>query len=523
MSKPFYITTAIDYTNAPPHIGHAYEKILADAIARYHRARGRETFFLTGVDQHGQKVQQAAEKLGISPAEFASSITESFKALWKRLEISYDAWAETSAPVHHAIVQKILTRLADAGQLYKATHKGFYSVRQEQFLTDKDRSADGEFGPEWGEVIYLEEENWYFRLSEHREWLSRFLENHPSAVFPDFRHTELVNAVGRGSGDLCISRPKSRLAWGIELPFDPDFVTYVWFDALINYISFAGYLSDDPTAAERFERIWPADAHVIGKDILVPAHGIYWLCMLHAMGFEDEDMPSLLVHGWWNLGGAKVSKSLGNVIDPNALVDRFGVDAVRYYLLRDISTGQDADFSIDRLVLLYNTELANGLGNLLNRSLNMAHRYRNGILKPLPERPDPHTAAFLAVFGDHITEWEVAMNKYQVQDAIAAACHVVEIANGYAESMAPWKLAKEPKSGALLDEVLTALFLSVRLAATLLEPVIPSACRRIFSQLRMGPLALGESPCELEEAHQCGEPSPVFPRLDPVEVPQSTS
>lgn len=519
--KPFYITTAIDYTNAPPHIGHAYEKIFADSIARYHRTRNPETFFLTGVDQHGQKVQQAAEKLGIAPAEFAASVTEKFRELWRRLDISNDAWAATSAPEHRSAVQKILSRLHDAGQLYKATHKGFYSVRQEQFLTDKERGPDGEFGPEWGEVVFLEEDNWYFRLSEHREWLSNYLAAREDAVIPAFRQTELANAVGKGAGDLCISRPKSRLAWGIELPFDPAFVTYVWFDALINYISFAGYLSDNPAAAGRFERIWPADAHVIGKDILVPAHGIYWLCMLHAMGFEDDDMPALLVHGWWNLGGAKISKSLGNTIDPNTLVDRFGTDAVRYYFLRDITTGRDADFSIDRLVMLYNTELANGLGNLLNRSLNMARRYRAGAIQPFPESPDPHTSAFLAVFADHLAEWEHAMDGYQVQDAIAAASHVVEIANGFAESMAPWKLAKDPASAGLLDEVLTALVLAARLATTLLEPVIPSACSRIFEQLRLPAIASGENPAELARPHQCGEPSPVFPRIEP--LPEETA
>ncbi|HEY5792540.1 MAG TPA: class I tRNA ligase family protein, partial [Chthoniobacterales bacterium] len=230
--KPYYITTAIDYTNAAPHIGHAYEKVLADVLARYHRQAGREVLFLTGVDQHGQKVQQAAQKAGVEPQAFADEVTKGFLSLWKLLGISYDRWAATTDASHKAVVRKILQSLHDRGALYKAAHRGFYSVRQEQFLTDKERDESGNFGPEWGEVIEIEEENWYFRLSEHREWLAEFLARRPDFVQPNFRQAELANAVAKIGGDLCISRPKKRLAWGIEFPFDPDFVTYVWFDAL---------------------------------------------------------------------------------------------------------------------------------------------------------------------------------------------------------------------------------------------------------------------------------------------------
>ena len=250
------------------------------------------------------------------------------------------------------------------------------------FLTDKERGPDGEFGPEWGEIEFREEENYYFKLSQHKDWLLRYLDNRADAVIPDFRQTELRNAVEKISGDLCISRPKSRLDWGIELPFDKDFVTYVWFDALTNYISFAGYdpsLSTFNSQPSTFRDKWPA-LQIIGKDILVPAHGIYWLIMLHAIGFPDDQMPQLLVHGWWNLGGAKMSKSVGNIVDPFVLADKYGADALRYYLMSDIATGQDADFSEERLVERYNTDLANSLGNLLNRTLNMAQRYRDGRL-----------------------------------------------------------------------------------------------------------------------------------------------
>src|SRR5437870_1464631 len=345
MPKTFFITTAIDYTNSPPHIGHAYEKVLADVIARYHRLKGDSVFFLTGVDQHGQKVQQSAAKAGVPPVEFVKEITQKFIDLWKKLDVKYDDWAETTSDRHKKVVQGILQSLFDAGQIYKDKQAGYYSIRQEQFLTDKERGPDGEFGPEWGEVEFREEDNYYFKLGEHKEWLVQFLRAYPHFVSPSFRQTELVNAVEKLAGDLCISRPKSRLSWGIELPFDHNYVNYVWFDALSNYISFIGYdpaksFADQPA---EFRQKWPA-LHVIGKDIMVPAHGIYWPIMLHALGFPDDQMPTLLVHGWWNLGGTKMSKSAGNIIDPFVLAEKYGAEALRYYLISEIATGSDADF-----------------------------------------------------------------------------------------------------------------------------------------------------------------------------------
>src|SRR5438477_670506 len=405
MPKTFFITTAIDYTNSAPHIGHAYEKILADVIARYHRLKGEEVFFMTGVDQHGQKVQQSAEKAGIPPAEFVAGVTEQFIALWDKLDVRYDAWAATTDPLHKKCVQGMLQRLFDEGKIYKDKQVGFYSVRQEQFLTDKDRNEAGEFGPEWGEVEQREEENYYFNLAEHKEWLLDFIDKRSEPdwrsepdgrtgekkpfVVPDFRVTELRNAVEKLSGDLCISRPKSRLSWGIELPFDRDYVNYVWFDALSNYISFAGYdpAKEFDNQPAEFRARWPA-LHVIGKDILVPAHGVYWPIMLHALGFPDEQMPTLLVHGWWNVSGAKMSKSLGNVVDPDVLTDKYGAGALRYYLMSDIVTGKDADFSEERLIERYNADLANSLGNLVNRTLNMAQRYRAGYVRCSSDTPD---------------------------------------------------------------------------------------------------------------------------------------
>jgi methionyl-tRNA synthetase len=515
MAKTFYITTAIDYTNAAPHIGHAYEKILADVLARYHRLKGEPVYFLTGVDQHGQKVQQAAQKAGIEPAQYAREVTEKFTALWAKLGVAYDGWAATTDPRHRRCVQRILTRLNDEGQLYKAAYGGYYSVRQEQFLTDKERGPDGEFGPEWGEVVYLEEENWYFKLSAHRDWLLAYVEAHPEFVFPGFRHTELLNAVRKLGGDLSISRPKERLAWGIELPFDAGYVTYVWFDALINYISFAGYLSDGGDGLPSFEDLWPADAHVIGKDILVPAHGIYWPIMLHALGFPDEKIARLLVHGYVNIGGAKMSKSLGNIVDPDALADKYGAEALRYYLMRDCTMGQDMDFAEERLVSRFNTDLANGLGNLLNRTLNMAARYRSGILTSAACK-DAAIREIKEAAGSTVSSFTARMDEFQIHLAIEAVWGFVSRCDQLVETSAPWKLAKDPAQAARLDAVLYTLAESLRILAILAAPVLPKASAAILGQLNVSGVALLADAKwgGLPDGHQLSQPVPVFPRIE---------
>ncbi len=513
MPKTFFITTAIDYTNSPPHIGHAYEKVLADVVARYHRLKGEKVFFLTGVDQHGQKVQQSAAKAGVPPAEFVKGITQKFVDLWKKLDVRYDEWAETTSERHKKVVQEILQRLFDAGQIYKDKQAGYYSVRQEQFLTDKERGADGQFGPEWGEIEFREEENYYFKLSQHKEWLLRYIEDRRDAVIPDFRQTELRNAVEKLSGDLCISRPKSRLDWGIELPFDKDFVTYVWFDALTNYISFADYDPSQSTINHQpstFRDKWPA-LQIIGKDILVPAHGIYWLIMLHAIGFPDEGMPQLLVHGWWNLGGAKMSKSAGNIIDPFVLIDKYSPDALRYYLMSDIATGQDADFAEERLVERYNADLANSLGNLLNRTLNMAHRYRDGLVKKTGG--DSPLAAQTA---DLVRQYEYAMSRFEVHTAISRLMDFATTCNTYVEMTAPWKLAKDPERSDALDHVLFALVESLRTIGVLISAILPQSAREIFYQLNLrDEYKLSDAKWGgLPDTHRLGKPTPLFPRIE---------
>jgi methionyl-tRNA synthetase len=546
MPKTFFITTAIDYTNSPPHVGHAYEKVLADVIARYHRLKGENVFFLTGVDQHGQKVQQSAAKAGVPPAEFVKGITHKFIDLWKKLDVRYDEWAETISDRHKKVVQGILQRLFDEGQIYKDKQSGYYSVRQEQFLTDKERGADGQFGPEWGEIEFREEENYYFKLRQYKEWLLSYLDSRKDAVIPDFRQTELRNAVEKISGDLCISRPKSRLDWGIELPFDKDFVTYVWFDALTNYISFAGYdasKSNFEHQTSNFLDKWPA-LQIIGKDILVPAHGIYWLIMLHAIGFPDDQMPQLLVHGWWNLSGAKMSKSAGNVVDPFALVEKYGADPVRLYLTGAIATGEDADFSEERLWTHYNTSLANGLGNLTSRTLTMVRRYLGGHLRKVQGKQSTKMASSWLSYverwglvgetnsysedfdgGSHKTpDGKVfPLPKFQVHNAISLVMETIPKCDRAIEESAPWKLAKDPSKAEELARILYNLTEIIRIIAILISPVMPKSAHGIFDQLNWKMELSGKEERfsladaewgRLPDRHVVGKPTPLFPRIE---------
>jgi len=513
-----YITTAIDYTNGKPHIGHAYEKVLADVIHRYQQLSGNESYFLTGVDQHGQKVQQTAEKEDVHPATYVRRVTKGFSKAWETLQLSYDGWAETTDDRHKQCVQDILQKLFDEGQIYKKQYKGWYSIRQEQFLTDKERNEEGEFGSEWGEVEERDEENYYFKLSEHVAWLKEFAEKREDFIIPNFRRNEFINAIERTEGnDLCISRPKERLRWGIELPFDTEFVTFVWFDALINYISFAGYNAPEGSDLPKFEDLWPASVHVIGKDIMVPSHSIYWPIMLHAMGFSDEQIPSLLVHGWWNIKGDKMSKSLGNVIDPVNLVENFGADAVRYYLVRDINSGRDSDFDLERLVMLFNTELANNLGNLCNRSLNMTKRYCDGATQS-SDYDDELSQQLRESFDTCLAKYREHMDKYEISLAIEAVIGFITGANVYAEQQKPWEISKDETKQAQLITVLNHMVETVALASVLLKPIVPAAAERIQAQLKLDTLET----MTLEDikwgvvptGHAIAKPKPVFPRIE---------
>ena len=371
MNKAFYLTTAIDYANGSPHLGHAYEKILADVIIRTKRLNGITTHFVTGLDEHGQKVQQGADKEGILPEERCDRIAQEFKNLLVTLNISNDDYIRTTEFRHKNVVSSLLQDLFDRGEIYQAEYKGFYSTRAEQFLQEKDK-VNGKWPEIYGEVTEITESNYFFKLSKYQDWLIKFLEESEDFIVPSFRKKQVVEFLREPLNDLCISRPKERLAWGIPLPFDKNYVTYVWFDALVNYVTAAGYGNAD------FQDLWPADLHVIGKDILAPPHAVYWPIMLKA---SNLPLPKqILAHGWWMSSGEKMSKSTGEVVDPLSLVEQRGVDAFRYFVMREMTVGQDADFSLDRFESRYKTDLGNDLGNLVSRLFHMTQSYVDGVV-----------------------------------------------------------------------------------------------------------------------------------------------
>jgi len=518
MSKRFYITTAIDYVNGQPHLGHAYEKIIADVITRARRSLGQEVFFLTGLDEHGQKVQQAAQAEKKNPQEYCDALAADWQAFIKKLELTNDDFVRTTQPRHKEFVQAILSKLNDAGHFYKATYTGFYSAKEETFLTEKDRRPDGTFDPSYGEVVELKEDNYYFKLGAQQQWLIDYIEANPDFITPSYRRNEVLGFLKNNTlEDLCISRPSSRLNWGIPIPFDPNFVTYVWFDALVNYISIAAAHGDQtvlsaagnsqlPTLNSQLS-LWPADIHVIGKDIL-KFHAVYWPIMLKAMGLP---LPKqILVHGWWQKDGAKISKSTGNVVDPIAVINEWGLDAFRFYVLRELDIGPDGNWTDAGFRSRYQSELANGLGNLVNRSLSMLKRYRNGVV---PARSN-ELAADAAKAAD---ETRALFKQSQLQAALQSIWGLVNRANQYVDQTAPFKLAKDPAQAQRLDEVLYNLTETCRVLAVLLWPFLPGTATKIYAQL-----GLPGSPDKLDAAtwgglqqgQVIGEPAPLFPRKD---------
>jgi methionyl-tRNA synthetase len=515
MSKRFYITTAIDYVNGQPHLGHAYEKIIADVIARSRRSLGEEVFFLTGLDEHGQKVQQAAQAEKKNPQEYCDALAADWQAFAKKLELTNDDFVRTTQPRHKEFVQATLAKLNDAGHFYKASYTGFYSTKEETFLTEKDRLPDGKFDASYGEVVELKEENYYFKLGAHQQWLIDYIEANPDFITPSYRRNEILGFLKNNTlEDLCISRPLARLNWGIPLPFDPNFVTYVWFDALVNYVSVAAAHGDEtvsPKSAignrQSAIDLWPADIHVIGKDI-VKFHAVYWPIMLKAMGLP---LPKqILVHGWWQKDGAKISKSTGNVVDPIAVINEWGLDAFRFYVLRELDIGPDGNWTDAGFRSRYQAELGNGLGNLVNRSLSMLKRYRNGIV---PAKSN-ELAADAAKAAD---ETCALLKQSQLQAALQSIWGLVNRANKYVDETAPFKLAKDPAQAQRLDEVLYNLAEACRILAVLLNPFLPGTSAKIYAQL-----GLTNFPDKLAEAtwgglsagHTIGEPAPLFPRKD---------
>lgn len=490
--KNFYLTTAIDYANGSPHLGHAYEKVLSDVIVRHKKLSGESTYFLTGLDEHGQKVQQSAKKAGVEPLEFCDEQAKKFQDLCVLLNVSNDDYIRTSQTRHIKVVQQILQKLFDKGEIYKAEYKGFYSARQEQFLQEKDK-VEGKWPEIFGDVTEITESNYFFKLKSYQSWLVEYLKEHPDFIYPRFRAKQVVEFLKEPLNDLCISRPKERLSWGIELPFDKDYVTYVWFDALVNYISAIGYGTDD------FDKNWPADFHVIGKDILVPPHAVYWPIMLKAIGVE---LPkSLLVHGWWMSSGEKMSKSLGNIVNPLDLVEKFGADPFRYFLMREMNVGQDSDFSIDLFVTRYTSDLGNDLGNLLSRLQNMTHRYCGGVVAAAGADEE-----FEKSLKDLAAETSEETVKYfdgmQFHIGLEKIFNFIRSINRYAEQRAPWKLAKSADAAdkVLLETTLANMAESLRIASTLLAPVMPSVSAKVLGLLSLpaveryeGKLAWGNS------------------------------
>ena len=513
MNKRFYITTAIDYVNGQPHLGHAYEKIIADVIARAQRSLGQEVFFLTGLDEHGQKVQQAAQAEKKDPQAYCDALAADWLAFAKKLELTNDDFIRTTQPRHKEFVQATLQKLNDAGHFYKATYTGFYSTKEETFLTEKDRRPDGTFDPAYGEVIELKEDNYYFKLGAHQQWLIDHIEKNPSFIQPDYRRNEVLGFLKNSKlEDLCISRPAARLSWGIPLPFDNNFVTYVWFDALVNYISIPAAHGDVALNPELQTpnselRLWPADVHVIGKDIL-KFHAVFWPIMLKAMGLP---LPKqILVHGWWQKDGAKISKSTGNIVDPVAVIDEWGLDAFRFYVLRELDIGPDGNWTDAGFRARYSAELANGLGNLVNRSLSMLKRYRNGVV---PAKSD-ELAAFAIKSAD---EARALLRQNQLQAALQSIWSLITRANQYVDQTAPFKLAKDPAQAKRLDEVLYNLVETCRILAVLLWPFLPGTATKIYAQLglRGAPDKLAEASWGKSEAgHTIADPAPLFPRKD---------
>ncbi len=507
--KKFYITTAIDYANGHPHLGHAYEKVLTDVVARYRRLMGDEVHFLTGIDEHGQKVTQTAEEQGMTPYELTEEVAPRFIELCRKLNISNDDFIRTTEARHQRVVQSILKDLYDRGEIYKGSYKGFYSVRQEQFILGKERNEDGSWPELYGEVVEIEEENYFFRLSKYQDWLVEYLKNNRFVV-PAFRQRQVLAFLEDPVNDLCVSRPKARLSWGIPLPFDEDYVTYVWFDALINYISGIGY------GTEPFGAYWPADYHVIGKDILVPSHSVYWPAMLKAIGVEPP--KALLVHGWWHVGGQKMSKSTGLKIDPIEFSETYGEDPLRYFLTREMSVGQDSDFTLELFAGRYSADLANNLGNLVSRLLNLAGRHTPEGL-PLVSLEEAPERDLKAAWEQTRSEVLGAYEEFQFHLAMEKTIAFVTRLNQYAEIRAPWKLAKsaESRDQELLGTSLFVLAEGLRLAAHFLLPVIPGTGERILGLLGQEVPPVWEGRLDWGDrlaGMVLGEKAILFPRLN---------
>ena len=492
MNKAYYVTTPIYYVNGLPHIGHSYTTIAADCLARHKRARGYDVFFLTGTDEHGQKVLKAAEAKGLSPIEFVNQIIPRFKEAWKKLDISYDDFIRTTEKRHVETVQYFLQTLFDQGDIYLGEYEGLYCVPCEVFWTEKQ--ALNNLCPDCKRPVErIKESNYFFRISKYQDWLLGYIKEHPDFIRPESRRNEVLSFLEENTiNDLCISRPKSRLSWGIPLPFSADHVTYVWFDALINYVSALGF----PRQKEKFEKFWPVAIHLIGKDIL-RQHAVFWPIMLKVIGLNPPQM--IFAHGWWEVGEEKMSKSRGNVVNPLDVIDEFGIDVYRYFLLRDVPFGLDGVFSRQALINRFNADLANDLGNLVYRTLTMAEKYFDGRIPPL------NRARLDGVAREEILpkieglpfRVDEAFDRLDFIAVLEAIWELIGICNKYIEDTKPWNLKKENKTEELQNFI--AILIGVlRIVAEEIAPLMPQTAQKIRDQLKSDHIQKG---------------APLFPRI----------
>ncbi len=508
MNKTYYITTPLYYVNDKPHIGHSYTNILCDTFTRFRKFRGEQVYFLTGTDEHGGKIEKIAKEKGQSAETYVNEIVPRFKELWEKLGIEYDDFIRTTEERHKKVVGKVLVHLQMKGDIYKGKYKGWYCTPCESFWTAL-QLADGNCPDCKRPVQEIEEENFFFKLSSYQPWLADYINGHPDFIHPASRRKEILAFLENPLEDLCISRPRSRLGWGIPFPGSPDHVVYVWFDALINYISAAGYGDDD----RKFSQLWPADLHVVGKDIL-RQHAVYWPIMLKAM---DLAIPrKVLAHGWWTLDGAKVSKSLGNIVDPVEVIAEYGVDTYRYFLLHEVTLGFDGSYSEEGLLERFTNDLANDLGNLVHRSFGMLGRYF-GEKIPSPVDKDGIRNSLKEEGPLVWPKVDMAMEEFDPRSALEAVWSFIRNSNKFIEDSKPWVLAKDPARKGELASVMYTLFESLRLIAVLLNPFLPETSLKILKELNL-PEKVSSAQVRvwglLEPGMPVGKSEPLFPKKE---------
>ena len=497
----FYITTPIYYANDEPHIGHSYTTILADVLSRYHRSMGQEVFFLTGLDEHGQKVQQVAEERGIDPQQHCDEMAPKWKHLWEKLHIQYDDFIRTTEPRHEKVVKAVLNAVKDAGDIYMDEYGGSYCIGCERFYTEKELE-DGKCPQHEKELEYITEKNYFFKMSKYQKELIDYINKNLEFIQPQHRKNEILGFLSQPLEDLCISRPKNRLNWGVELPFDHDYVTYVWFDALLNYVTSPGYGSDP----EVFEKWWSQAVHLIGKDILM-AHAVYWPTMLMSAGIP---LPkTIFAHGWWLIEKSKMSKSMGNVVDPMELIDEYGVDPVRYYLMREMVLGQDSNFTMESFTKRYNSDLANDFGNLLSRVSRLIQKNFDGKMPKWGEPTSAENEMKKQAEGT-IEKVNKLIHNMRINESIEETMQFIRSVNRYMEHQVPWKRVKEDKSAA--GRVLITAAEAMRLGALLLQPVMPNRTLIVLETLNAEYTSLAWG--QLKPGSELKEHPSLFPRIE---------